>query len=107
MNRRVEVSTPLPPGTLLFRSMHGEEGLSTLFEFDVDMVSESAQLDLKQLLSQTITLRVDRGSTPPRFLSGQVVRCKLAGRATPTSGEPTMCVRLFSATNARAAVAKS
>jgi len=85
MNRRVQVNTPLPPSELLFRSMHGEEALSTLFEFDVDMVSESAQLDLRQLLSQSVTLRVDRGWSQPRFLNGQVVRCKMVGRATPTS----------------------
>src|SRR5690606_31038342 len=86
MNRRIKVSTPLPEGMLLFRSMNGEEGLSSLFEFDVDMISESPQIDLKQLLSQSVTVRVDRGLlSAPRYLSGQVIRCKMVGRATPTS----------------------
>ena len=85
MNRRVEISTPLPPGVLAFRAMHGEEALSTLFEFEVDMVAESAQLDLKQLLSQPVTLRIATGLPQARFLSGQVARCRMVGRATPTS----------------------
>lgn len=85
MNRRVEVSTPLPAGALLFRSMHGQEALSALFELEVDMVSESHVLDLKQMLSQAITVRIDRGWSEPRYLNGQVIRCKMVGRATPTS----------------------
>lgn len=85
MNRLTEVLTPLPPGTLHFWSMHGEEALSTLFEFDVDMVSESHLLNLKDLLSQAVTVRIDRGLLAPRYLCGQVIRCKMVGRATPTS----------------------
>ena len=85
MNRLVEVTTSLPDGTLLFRSLNGEEALSTLFEFEVDMLAESHSLDLKQLLSQPLTLRIDLGLAGTRHLSGQVIRCKLIGRASATS----------------------
>lgn len=78
MNRRVEISTPL--GKMLsFRSMHGDEALSTLFEFEVDMVAETAQLDLKQLLSQPVTIRIASGFGQYRYLNGQVARCRMVG----------------------------
>ncbi len=85
MNRTIQISTPLPDGALLFRSLSGEEALSALFEFEIDMVSESHMIDLKQLLSQSVTVRIDRGLSDTRCLNGQVTRCTLVGRATPTS----------------------
>lgn len=85
MNRIVTLTTPLPDGTLIFRSLNGEEELSTLFEFDVDMLSESHSLDLKQLLSEPLTLSIDLGLQGTRYLNGQVIRCKLIGRASATS----------------------
>ncbi len=60
--------------------MRGQEGLSQLFEFEVDMVSTSFSLDLKQLLGTSLTLELaDEGA--PRFLNGTVVRFELVGRA--------------------------
>lgn len=85
MNRIVKVSTSLPGDTLMFRSLNGEEELSTLFEFDVELLSESHSLDLKQLLSQPLTLHIDLGLAGTRYLNGQVTRCKLTGRASATS----------------------
>src|SRR3546814_3369871 len=85
VNRTVKVSTSLPGDTLIFRSLHGEEELSTLFEFEVEMLSESHSLDLKQLLSQPLTMSIDLGMAGTRYLNGQVIRCKLIGRASATS----------------------
>lgn len=85
MNRTVKVSTSLPGDTLIFRTLHGEEELSTLFEFEVEMLSESHSLDLKQLLSQPLTMSIDLGMAGTRYLNGQVIRCKLIGRASATS----------------------
>jgi type VI secretion system secreted protein VgrG len=45
--RVVKAHTPLAEDQLMFRSMHGAEGLSQLFEFEVDLVSPSVSLDMK------------------------------------------------------------
>ena len=83
MQRTVQVHTVLSSEQLKFRSMRGREGLSELFEFEVDMVSTSFSLDLKQLLGTSLTLELaDEGG--PRFLNGTVVRFELVGRANET-----------------------
>ena len=83
MTRTVQVHTVLNAEQLRFRAMRGQEGLSRLFEFEVDMVSTSFSLDLKTLLGTSLTLELqDEGA--PRFLNGTVVRFELVGRANET-----------------------
>ncbi|RRH90730.1 type VI secretion system tip protein VgrG [Variovorax beijingensis] len=83
MPRTVQVHTALNAEQLKFRAMRGQEGLSQLFEFEVDMVSPSFSLDLKKLLGTSLTLELqDEGAS--RFLNGTVVRFELVGRANET-----------------------
>lgn len=83
MPRTVQVHTVLSTEQLKFRAMRGHEGLSQLFEFEVDMVSTSFNLDLKRLLGTSLTLAIsDEGA--PRHLNGTVVRFELVGRANET-----------------------
>lgn len=83
MPRTVQVHTVLNAEQLKFRAMRGQEGLSQLFEFGVDMVSPSFNLDLKKLLGTSLTLELqDEGAS--RFLNGTVVRFELVGRANET-----------------------
>jgi type VI secretion system secreted protein VgrG len=78
-DRIVKAHTPLPPGQLQFRAMHGAEGLSQLFEFDVDLVSESYTLDMRSLLGKPMTLEMETADEP-RYLNGEITRCVLVGR---------------------------
>ncbi|RQO44134.1 type VI secretion system tip protein VgrG [Variovorax sp. KBW07] len=83
MPRTVLVHTVLSAEQLKFRAMRGQEGLSQLFEFEVDMVSTSFNLDLKTLLGTSLTIELaDEGAA--RFLNGTVVRFELVGRANET-----------------------
>jgi type VI secretion system secreted protein VgrG len=83
MPRTVQVHTVLGAEQLKFRAMRGQEGLSQLFEFEVDMVGTSFNIELKQLLGTSLTLELaDDGG--PRFLNGTVVRFELVGRANET-----------------------
>lgn len=83
MTRTVQVHTALNAEQLKFRAMRGREALSQLFEFEVDMVSPSFNLDLKKLLGTSLTIEVTDGGAP-RFLNGTVVRFELVGRANET-----------------------
>jgi type VI secretion system secreted protein VgrG len=83
MTRTVQVHTALTAEQLRFRAMRGREGLSQLFEFEVDMVSPSFNLDLKKLLGTSLTIEITDGATP-RHLNGIVVRFELVGRANET-----------------------
>ncbi|MFJ0686346.1 type VI secretion system tip protein TssI/VgrG [Bordetella bronchiseptica] len=77
--RIVRALTPLPPQALQFRSMHGHEGLSALYEFEVDLLAATHTLELKSLLGKPVSLEIETGGAP-RYLSGQATRCALVGR---------------------------
>jgi type VI secretion system secreted protein VgrG len=78
-DRIVKAHTPLPPEQLRFRSMHGSEHLSQLFDFEVDLAADSYALDMKSLLGKPITLEIETANAP-RYLCGEVTRCVLVGR---------------------------
>ncbi|HZZ06516.1 type VI secretion system Vgr family protein [Paraburkholderia sp.] len=84
MNHIITAHTPLDPHMLRFRSLRGEETLSALYEFNVELVSPSASLDMNALLGKPLTLHITTLNGRTRFLGGQIVRCELAGRETDT-----------------------
>lgn len=85
MARVVKAHTPLGEDQLLFRSMNGTEGLSQLFEFEVDLLSPSAAIDLKSVLGKPLSLEVQTAGRQPRFLNGQIARFSMIGREGGTS----------------------
>jgi type VI secretion system secreted protein VgrG len=82
--RIVKAHTPLAEDQLIFRSMHGAEGLSQLFEFEVDLLSPSVSLDMKSVLGKPLSLEIQTVGEP-RFLNGQIVRFTMIGRESSTS----------------------
>ena len=82
--RIVRARTPLGEGQLLFRSMHGSEGLSQLFEFEVDLLSPNASVDAQAVLGKPLSLEIQTAGAP-RFLNGQVARFSMIGREGGTS----------------------
>jgi type VI secretion system secreted protein VgrG len=78
MNRILKAHTPLGEGQLLFRSMHGTEGLSQLFEFEVELLSPQRSIDARDVLGKPLALEIKTaGGT--RFLHGQIVRFVAVG----------------------------
>jgi type VI secretion system secreted protein VgrG len=67
MHRVVKAHTPLGDDQLMFRSMRGTEGLSQLFELEVDLLSPSAAIDLKSVLGKPLTLEIQTAGDKPRF----------------------------------------
>ena len=85
MARVVTAHTPLAPDQLLFRSMHGNEGLSELFEFEVDLLSPNMAVDMKALLGKPLTLEIQTLNGTPRYLNGQITRFTMIGREENSS----------------------
>jgi type VI secretion system secreted protein VgrG len=79
MGRIIRAHTPLGEDQLLFSSMCGSEGLSQLFELEVDLLSRNASIDPKQLLGKPLALEI-RTAGAPRFLHGHVARFTVVGR---------------------------
>lgn len=78
-NRAVRVTTALPSNELLFKSMVGQDGLSTLFDYQVSLVTESASIDLNKLLGTEMLVSVDLVRGGERYFHGHVSHCALTG----------------------------
>ena len=58
-NQPIEVVTPLGTDTLLITSFQGEEGISRLFHFRIDMVAEvNKEIAFNLILGQKVTIRL-------------------------------------------------
>lgn len=84
MNHIITAHTPLDPETLRFRSLDGQETLSSLYEFNVELVSQSASLDMNALLGKPLTLEIATLKGGVRHLGGHIARCAFRGRETDT-----------------------
>ncbi len=77
--RPVIAITPMSD-VLHFLSMKGQAGLSTLFEFTVELVAKTYMLDVRSLLGKPLTLQIETASGSPHYLNGEIVGFELVGR---------------------------
>lgn len=67
----ISVSTPLGSEVFVVDSFNGEEGLSRLFRFQLELVAESANVvPFDALLGEEVSVAFDLGGEPARFFSG-------------------------------------
>jgi type VI secretion system secreted protein VgrG len=74
----MEITTPLGDD-LLFHGMHAREELSRLFEYQVDLLSPNAEIDLDRILGQHVTVRLLVSEDSTRYFSGHVTRFTQSG----------------------------
>jgi type VI secretion system secreted protein VgrG len=74
-NRRLKIETPLGPNALLLTQLHGVEGVSTLFHFDMELISESAALSFESLVGKAVTASIET-TVGHRYINGIVSRFK-------------------------------
>lgn len=70
----LSVSTPLGKDKLLLRAFSGEERLSGLFHFRLEMVSEDNGLDFSAIVGQNVTVTLSLNDGTKRYLNGLVGR---------------------------------
>ncbi|MGR8931671.1 MAG: type VI secretion system Vgr family protein [Gammaproteobacteria bacterium] len=73
-NRDIQIATPLGEDVLLFYRMTGREHLSQLFEYDVELYSESFDLNPEKLLGQNVTIAMVLPADKKRYFNGYVTR---------------------------------
>lgn len=78
-NTYISVSTPLGKDKLLLRRFQGEEHLSGLFHFSLEMQSEEKDLDFEQIVGKSATVTVELADGSKRYLNGIVGRFLQAG----------------------------
>lgn len=81
--RPISVKTPLPDDTLLLVNVSGREGLSQLFSFHLEMVSEDMKakdVAFEKLLGKNITVTLTRSDKSKRFFNGLCSRISETGK---------------------------
>jgi type VI secretion system secreted protein VgrG len=78
-DRAARVITPLGEGILQLRSMHGQEGLSKPFSFELELISDDPTLDLDALLGESLTIELEVPGLAAREFSGHVTELSLIG----------------------------
>ncbi len=74
-----KVTTPLGVDKLLLRSFHGEEQLSGLFRFVLEMRSEELAVDFSQVVGKGATVAIALADGSTRYVHGLVSRFYQAG----------------------------
>jgi type VI secretion system secreted protein VgrG len=78
--RAMGVTTPLGADVLLLRGMTAHEGISTLFELQLDLLSENHQIRAEDLLGQPVTVRLElQDGRGKRYFNGLVSRFEHSG----------------------------
>lgn len=73
--RPLSIQTPLDKDKLLLIGFHGDEGMSQLFSFQIEVLAETAtEVAFDQLLGQKVTITVEISTGKKRYFNGIVSR---------------------------------
>jgi type VI secretion system secreted protein VgrG len=78
-NRLIGIDTPLGKDRLLLRGFSGQEGVSRLSNFDLDLLSEDPDIQFQDIIGKRVTLRVTLGSDKKRYFNGVISRFSQTG----------------------------
>jgi type VI secretion system secreted protein VgrG len=70
----LSITTPLGADALLLMGMHGEEGISSLFYFDLEMISGDAGLDFSKVVGKSATVSLNLDDSKARCINGVITR---------------------------------
>lgn len=73
-NKLLSIKTPLGPDILLLASLSGQEGVSELFHFDIDLFSETLNIAFEEIVGKNVTISVSLADGSKRFINGLVSR---------------------------------
>jgi type VI secretion system secreted protein VgrG len=73
-NLKLKIETPLGPNKLLLRSFRGEEQITGLFQFTLEMVSEDNAIDFQSIVGKAVTVSLKLGNDTDHYLNGIVGR---------------------------------
>src|SRR6266853_1720941 len=77
--RALRIDTPLGPDALLLRSVSGQEAVSQLFRFQLDLLSEDDAISFDSIVGKNVTLHIQTVDSE-RSINGFVSRFSQGGR---------------------------
>ncbi|AIR88614.1 type VI secretion system tip protein VgrG [Pseudomonas cremoricolorata] len=75
LTRLAQITSPLPPNSLLLSEMSGSDELGRLFEYELQLTSQDSAIDLNQLLGKPMCLSLQMSLGAQRHFHGIVARC--------------------------------
>jgi type VI secretion system secreted protein VgrG len=74
-NRLISITTPLGGDVLLLAGFSGHEGISRLFTFNLDLLSESKSISFDDIVGQSVTIKLQLADgSSDRYFNGYVSR---------------------------------
>jgi len=78
-NRLIAIETPLGTDVLLLHRFSGREGISQLFRFELDMLSENSSIAFSDIVGQRVTVSVRKPGGDLRYINGFISRFAQSG----------------------------
>lgn len=78
-NRLMGVDTPLGTDVLLLQALNGQEGISRLFKFNLDLLSTKNSISFQDIVGQKVSIRVSFFEGGERYFHGHVGRFAQGG----------------------------
>ena len=78
-NRSVQITTPLGKDALIVARFSAVEQMSSLFQFDVDLISEKGDLSADEILGKDVTVKYDLPNAAKRYFHGFVTEFSQVG----------------------------
>ena len=69
-----KLDTPLGANKLLLKSFRGSEGISRLFRFELDLLSEDNNIAFTDIIGKNVTITVKQADGSPRYFNGVISR---------------------------------
>ncbi|TVQ55910.1 MAG: type VI secretion system tip protein VgrG [Phycisphaerales bacterium] len=79
-HRHIAIFTPLGDDALLLSAVAGEESISELFHFNLDLLSESDSIDPRDIVGKNVTFYIKNRDDEPRYFNGFIKRFTYWGR---------------------------
>jgi type VI secretion system secreted protein VgrG len=80
-NRLIAIDTPLGKDALLLQELSGREGISRLFDLNLDLLSQKENIEFSSIVGQRVTITISLAENKKRYINGFVSRFAQSGSA--------------------------
>lgn len=87
-NRLISIDTPLGKDVLLLASFRGLEGLSRLFSFELNLLSENHSISFQDIVGKNVTISVVLADKSKRYFNGIISRFTQGRGGGDVGGDP-------------------
>jgi type VI secretion system secreted protein VgrG len=87
-NRLIAIDTPLGKDALLLTGFHGIEGISGLFGFELDLLSENHNITFEDIIGKNVTVSIILADGDKRFFNGIISSFSQGRGGGEAGGDP-------------------